>query len=43
MHAMHVFLATTNLQLCRNEGNAFVDCILMVDKSYKHSFDPQPK
>jgi hypothetical protein len=40
---MHVVLATTHLQLCRNEGNAFVDFILMVDESYKHSFHPQLK
>jgi hypothetical protein len=41
--AMRVLLATTHLQRWRNEGNAFLDHILMVDKSLMHSFDPQLK
>jgi hypothetical protein len=38
--AMHI-LTNTHLQLWRNEGNAFLDRILMVDKSWLHSVDPQ--
>jgi uracil DNA glycosylase len=41
--AMRVLLATTHLQHWRNEGNAFLDHILTVDKSWMHSFDPQLK
>jgi hypothetical protein len=41
--AMHVLLATTHLQHWINEGNAFLDRILMVDESWMHSFDPQLK
>jgi hypothetical protein len=40
--AMHV-LTTTHLQHWRNEGNAFLNCILTVDESWMHSFDPQMK
>jgi hypothetical protein len=36
-------LATTHLQRWRNEGNAFLDRILMVEKSWIHSFDTQLK
>jgi hypothetical protein len=42
-NAMRVLLATTHLQRWRNEGNAFLDRILMVDESWMHSFDPQLK
>jgi hypothetical protein len=38
--AMRVLLATTHLQHWRNEGNAFLHHILMVDESWTHSFDP---
>jgi hypothetical protein len=41
--AMCVLLVTTHLQRWRNEGSAFLDCILMVDKSWIHSFDTQLK
>jgi hypothetical protein len=41
--AMRVLLSTTYLQRWRNEGNEFVDHILMVDESWMHSFDPQLK
>jgi len=34
-----VVLATTHLQCCRNEGNAFLYHILMVDESWMHSLD----
>jgi hypothetical protein len=39
----HVLLATTHLQRWRNEGNAVLDGILMVDESWIHSFDTQLK
>jgi hypothetical protein len=41
--AIRVLFANTHLQHWRNEGNAFVDCILTVDESWMHSFDPQLK
>jgi hypothetical protein len=41
--AMCVLLADTHLQHWRNEGNAFLDCILTVDESWMHSFEPQLK
>jgi transposase len=41
--AMRVLLTNTHLQRWRNEGNAFLDYILMVDESWMHSFDPQLK
>jgi hypothetical protein len=41
--AMRVLLANTHLQLWRNECNAFLDRILMIDESWMHSFDPQMK
>jgi hypothetical protein len=34
--AMRVLLANTHLQRWRNEGNAFLDRILMVDASWMH-------
>ena len=40
---MRVFLATAHLLRLRNEGHAFLDCILTVDESWMHSFDPQLK
>jgi hypothetical protein len=40
--AMRV-LATTHLQCWRNEGSAFLDCILTVDESWMQSFDPHMK
>jgi hypothetical protein len=40
---MRVPLATTHLQRWRNEGNAFLYRILMVDESWIHSFDTQLK
>jgi hypothetical protein len=40
---MRVLLTTTHLQHWRNEGNTFIDRILMVDESWMHSFDPQLK
>jgi hypothetical protein len=40
---MCVLLSTTHLQLCRIEGSAFVDHVLMVDESRMHSADPQLK
>jgi hypothetical protein len=40
---MRVLLATTHLQLWRNEGSAFLDRILTVDESWMRSFDPQLK
>jgi len=40
--AMYV-LATAHLQHWKNEGNVFLNCILMCDKSWMHSFDPQLK
>jgi len=33
-------LATAHLQHWKNEGNAFLHCMLMFDKSWMHSFDP---
>jgi hypothetical protein len=36
-------LATAHLQHWKNEGNAFVNCMLMVKESWMHSFDPQLK
>jgi hypothetical protein len=33
---MRVPLANTHLQRWRNEGNAFLDCILTVDESWMH-------
>jgi hypothetical protein len=41
--AMRVLLTNTHLQRWRNEGNAFLDHILMADESWMHSFDPQLK
>ena len=38
---MRVLLAAICLQCWRNEGNAVLDQILMVDESWMHSFDPQ--
>jgi hypothetical protein len=38
--AVHV-LTTTHWQCSRNEGNAFLDHILMADETWMHSFDPQ--
>jgi len=40
---MHVLLATTHLQHWRNEGSAFLDHMITVNKSYMHSFDCQLK
>jgi len=40
---MHVLLATTHLQHWRNEGIAFFDHMITVNKSYMHSFDCQLK
>jgi hypothetical protein len=39
---MHI-LATAHLQCWRNEGSAFLDCILTVDESWILSFDPHVK
>jgi hypothetical protein len=41
--AMRVHLSTIHLQHWRNEGNAFLDCILTVDETWMHSFDPHLK
>ena len=41
--AMHILLATSHLQSCRNEGNIFLDHILWVDVSWTHSIDSQLK
>jgi hypothetical protein len=41
--AMCVLLTNTHLQHWRNEGTAFLDCILTVDESWVHSFDRQLK
>jgi hypothetical protein len=41
--ATSVLLATTNLQHWRNEGNIFLDRILIADKPLMHSFEPQLK
>jgi hypothetical protein len=35
--AMRALLTSTHLQHWRNEGNAFLDRIIMVDKSWMHS------
>jgi len=40
--AMYV-LATAHLQHWKNESNAFLNCMLMVDESWMQSFDPQLK
>jgi len=40
---MRVLLVTICLQYWRNENNAVVDRILVVDESWIHSFDPQLK
>ena len=40
---MHVLLVTICLQCWRNENNAVLDRILMIDESRIHSFDPQLK
>jgi hypothetical protein len=40
---MRVLLTTTHLQRWRNEGNAFLNRILMVDESWIPSFDTQLK
>jgi hypothetical protein len=39
--AMHVLLATTHSQRCRNEGHAFSCRILTVDESWIHSIEHQ--
>ena len=41
--AMCVHLSTTHLEHWRNESNAFLDCILVVDEVCVHLFDPHPK
>jgi hypothetical protein len=41
--AMHVFHATAHLQRWKNEGIAILDCILIVEESWMHLFDPQLK
>ena len=41
--ATHVLLVTTHLQHQRNQANALLDHILMVDMSWMHLFDPQLK
>jgi len=38
---IRIVLATTHLQCCRNEGNAFLHRILMADESWMHSLDRQ--
>jgi hypothetical protein len=40
--AMYV-RATAHLHHWKNEGNAFLNRMLMVDESWVHSFDPQLK
>ena len=40
---MCILLVTICLQCWRNENNAVLDCILMVDESWMHSFHPQLK
>jgi hypothetical protein len=39
---MSVLLPTSHLQR-RNEGSVFLDCKVMVDESWVHSFDAQLK
>jgi len=40
---MHVLLVTICLQFWRNKNTAVLGCILMVNESWMHSFDPQLK
>jgi len=41
--ATRILLANTHLQHQRNQANAFLDRILMVDMSWMLLFDPQLK
>jgi 3-hydroxyisobutyrate dehydrogenase-like beta-hydroxyacid dehydrogenase len=41
--ATRVVHTTSHLKCWRHEGNEFLDCILAVEKSHMHSFEPQLK